>query len=90
MFGWPALSLFVWRNDAPFEDIMNLYMSSTFPSGIDPRHPEILQILGKFNSSAGVDNSSSNASYFAYPQILDVSNGSRTRLDGVAASVDSS
>ena len=83
--GLPSLTLFFWVNGAPFEDIVNGYNSAGFPVGIDPRNP-----LGMFNGSAGLGNNSSTALYSAYPQNLDGYNSSRTRLDGVAAPVDSS
>ena len=31
-----GLSLFLWQDGAPFDDVMNEYMSASFPSGIDP------------------------------------------------------
>ena len=83
--GVPALSLFFWVNGAPFEEVMNGYMSVRFPAGIDPRHP-----FGRSNGSAGLGNSSSNASYSAYPQNLDRSNSNSNGLVGVAAPVDTS
>ena len=86
----PALSFFVWANGAPFEEVINGYTSSNFPSGIDPRSSEVLQILGKFNGSAGLDNSSSNESYSAYPSNVDGRNSSQNRLKYTAAPVDSS
>ena len=81
----PVLSLFFWENGAAFQDIMNLYTSAGFPRAINPRYP-----LGQVNGSTGLGNSSSNASYYAYPHNLDGPNGTLIRLAGDAAPVDSS
>ena len=39
----PALSVFVWQDGAPFDLMMNRYMSAQLPAGIDPIDPMTLQ-----------------------------------------------
>ncbi|KAK0507075.1 hypothetical protein JMJ35_010533 [Cladonia borealis] len=83
--GVPVLSLFFWANGAAFQDIVNIYMSAGFPKAIDPS-----MSLALVNGSAGPDNSSSNASYSAYPPNPDGLNNTLIRLSDAAAPVDSS
>lgn len=45
--GIPALSVFLWKDGAPFDKTFNSYMSAGFPAGIDPASP--MGVLG--NSS---------------------------------------
>ena len=35
--------MFVWQDGAPFDQMMNRYMSAQVPAGIDPAEPTILQ-----------------------------------------------
>ena len=79
------LSLFFWANGAAFQDIVNIYQSAGFPKAIDPSIS-----LALVNGSAGPDNSSSNASYSAYPPNLDGLNYTLIRLAGAAVPVNSS
>ena len=72
-------------NGAQFQDVVNRYMSQSYPKAIDPKQP-----LEDFNDSASLGNNSSNVSYSAYPQNLDGSNSGRIHPAGVAVPVDTS
>lgn len=40
----PGLSLFLWQDGAPFDNVMNHYMSASYPQGIDPATPLLLRL----------------------------------------------
>lgn len=49
--GRATLTMFLWRNGAPFDTIMNRHSSAAFQAGIDPRNPTILRATNAFNNS---------------------------------------
>lgn len=47
----PALTMFMWESGAVFETVLNIYTSSRFPAGIDPRAPGSMQIFQSVGSN---------------------------------------
>ena len=50
----PALTIFMWQNGAPFDDVLARYTSASLPTGIDPNFPSVVQTLGALNGSLNV------------------------------------
>ncbi|KAL6722321.1 hypothetical protein ACLMJK_001428 [Lecanora helva] len=48
--GTASLSLFLWQDGAPFDNVMNQYMSANYPAGIDPITTEV-SVLNSSNSA---------------------------------------
>lgn len=55
------MTVFMWANGSPFEEVLGQYTSAAFPDGIDPNSPSSLHTLGTFNASSGIYNNAANA-----------------------------
>ena len=88
--GGQALTVFVWKNGAPFEDTLNYYTSTAFPLGIDPSNPIALKLTGNISDSMSPSNGSSNDLNLVAMQTLGHSNSSQGLPNSIALPVDSS
>ncbi|CAF9943552.1 MAG: hypothetical protein ALECFALPRED_000603 [Alectoria fallacina] len=81
-YGRPVLTLFLWKNGASFDRIMNKYTSAPYPAGIDPRTPIILKAFNALNSSVNILNGTlpegidfSHPAPLVHPNVFNSSSG---------------